>query len=210
MTMTKFDRLQSSSVQLLLLLYVLSSACRISALQTPGQLTSALSERNDVALFKGPILSTSLAGANHQPVLSWLLFKVNSLKGDPLNVHPSSSPKVNLSPVNSSQVNASQVNASQAHSSVSDHHERELNTQRNVTNDDLRPLHRSVRSPRKARKQRSSSPKRKVKRLVLRIENFPFLKLFSTRKLIRKRFVRRNVRSGLSSARFNRPKFKVR
>lgn len=203
--MTKFDRLQSSSVQLLLLFYVLSSACRISALQTPGQLTSALSERNDVALFNRPILSTSLAGANHQPVLSWLLFKVNSLKGDPLNVRPSSSPKVNLSPVNSSQ-----VNASQAHSSVSDHHERELNTQRNVTNDDLRPLHRSVRSPRKARKQRSSSPKRKVKRLVLRIENFPFLKLFSTRKLIRKRFVRRNVRSGLSSARFNRPKFKVR
>ena len=78
---------------------------------------------------------------------------------------------------------------------------------RNVTAD-LGPLHRAVRSPRKARNQRSNSPKRKVKRL--RIESIPFLKLFSIRKLISKRFVRRNARSGSSKSRFNRPRFKVR
>lgn len=186
--MTKFDSLQSSSVKLVVFLFFLhSSACLISALHTPVQLRGALSLRNE----------TILSGANPHPAL---LSKVNSLKGNSTNVN---SPKVDWSSVDSSKADSSKVT-----SSVSDRHENEFNTHRNATTGDLRPLHRSVRSPRKARKQRSSSPKRKVKRLVLRIENFPFLKLFSTRKLIRKRFVRRNVRSG--SSRFNRRKFKVR
>lgn len=81
---------------------------------------------------------------------------------------------------------------------------------RNATVHDLRPLRRSTRSARKARKPRAKSAKRKVKRLVvLRVENFPFLKLFAARKLIRKRFVRRNARGIHLKSRFNRARFKV-
>lgn len=67
---------------------------------------------------------------------------------------------------------------------------------------------RSLKNKTKLKKNKSlKSAKRKikVKRLVFRIERFPFLKLFATSKVNRKRFIRRNVRSSLKF-RFNRPK----
>lgn len=76
-----------------------------------------------------------------------------------------------------------------------------------------RSIQRSVRSisidlipfrikPSKSRKRRGNlSSKRKVKRVVFRADNWPFLKFLSTRNLFRKRSIRRNVRSSRLNAR---------
>lgn len=78
---------------------------------------------------------------------------------------------------------------------------------------DTNAIRRQIRSITRTNKfrKRRASPKRKVKRFIFRIDNWPLLKQFSsTRKLYRKRFVRRNVRTSLNSRLFNRPRHKVR
>lgn len=85
------------------------------------------------------------------------------------------------------------------------HTKTDLNFTRSFNRRTIRSINRKKLI--KPKKRRLSKSKRKIKRfVVLKFDNWPFLKLFSTKKHSKKRIFRRNVRN---SARRFRPKHKV-